>query len=190
MEKRRLLPIAIGVGALAVLQAAVVLGYLAVERRRAGSEPAPLLHEDAFGAAPAASVPLERPDGTTVSLADSRGRPVILHFWATWCAPCRAELPALLALADELDGEKGPVLLAVSVDESWPVVGHFFDGEVPPGVVRDTTGLAQREYGVSTLPETYFIKPGGLLSKRFRGARDWSSKEARELLMKELGSSR
>jgi hypothetical protein len=68
----------------------------------------------------------------------------------------------------------------VSVDENWATVRRFFDGKIPEGVVRDATGAAKRAYSVETLPETYVLHSGAILSARIRGARDWAHRRARK----------
>ncbi|MFZ5478789.1 MAG: TlpA family protein disulfide reductase, partial [Myxococcota bacterium] len=97
----------------------------------------------------------------------------VLHVWATWCAPCRDELPGLLAAAEA----EGVALVALSVDESADAVAVFFGGRVPPQVVRDPRGVP----GVRELPATLRVR-GGELVERVQGARDWSSPEARAWL--------
>lgn len=179
----------VALGALALLQAAIWTLYRTVESRRVrGVERAAAAYERIAGSAQGREAPLELPDGSQVRLASYDGDSVILHFWASWCAPCRAELPALMALAQERPWKSELVFLFVSVDESWASVRHFFGGEVPPGVVRDGSGALKQAFGLTTLPETYGLRPGGLLSARWRGARDWSSSEARETLAAWLGS--
>lgn len=100
---------------------------------------------------------------------------MLLHFWATWCPPCVAELPGLLEL-----GREGTVrVIAVSLDEDWTAVREFFAGEIPPEVVRASATTVAKTYGVSILPETYLIGADGMLRLRIAGERDWRSDAAR-----------
>ncbi|WP_438030653.1 TlpA family protein disulfide reductase [Sorangium sp. So ce233] len=170
-------------GVLMLLQALAVGLYWAVEHGRGAARPGrPFEHEQLSGAEPAPDEALTRPDGSELRLSSLRGRAVVLHVWATWCAPCRAELPALLDLGRELQRGGQLQLVAVSVDESWDVVRAFFDGDVPPEVVRAGSPALARRLGVSTLPDTFLVRPDGGLALRFTGARDWSAPEARLLL--------
>jgi thiol-disulfide isomerase/thioredoxin len=118
------------------------------------------------------------PAGNTTTLRDGLGKPMLVHFWATWCAPCRTELPALLEFGRSRDVR----LILVSVDESWQVVRHFFEGDPPDGVVLDSKSELRATFDVSTLPDTYLFDPSGRPVARFYGARDWAQAEAnREL---------
>ncbi len=175
---RRALRIALGISALSVVQLGAWLLYRWVEHGR-GADPSSqsFAYEAATGAAPGRNVLLERADGSAARLSDYGGSPVVLHFWATWCAPCRTELPALIEAAARYPHA---VLLLVSVDESWEVVRHFFGGEIPPSVVRDPRGSLRDAYGVTVLPDTHFLRPGGALAARLRGSRDWRAPSARE----------
>ncbi|MCC7382057.1 MAG: TlpA family protein disulfide reductase [Deltaproteobacteria bacterium] len=181
MKRRALL----GVGALVLLQGVAVLIYLGVERSREVSEP--FEYERLKEARPAPALLLERPDGSVLDLAELRGRPTLLHFWATWCPPCKEELPALLELSRALPAESRPQVLAVSLDADWAAIRAFFGAEVPGAIVRDRSSDAHRTLGVSELPDTFLVTSSGVISVRFRGARRWSSRAARAFLRRELG---
>ncbi|MGK4008347.1 TlpA disulfide reductase family protein [Sorangium sp. So ce1036] len=182
--RARLRRIAAAAGVLVLVQALAVGLYRAVEHRRGAERPGrPFAYERLDGTRPVPDTAFERPDGTLLHAGALRGRPVLLHFWATWCAPCRAELPRLLELGRELEEAGRLKLVAVSVDESWEVVRAFFGGEVPPGVVRAGAPAVQRRFGVSTLPDTFLVEEDGMMALRFTGARDWRAPEARALLM-------
>lgn len=165
---------------LALGQAFLVAIYLCVERGRDNGETGRFRAERLDGPAPALA--MMRPDGTMQSLAELRGRPVLLHFWATWCAPCRVELPKLLELGRELTRDGQGSVVAVVVDDDWPAVRRFFGAAIPPEVVALKADVAQRLYDVSTLPDTYLIDAEGTLRLRFRGARDWQDPAARAMV--------
>ncbi len=169
-------------GLLVVGQALVLLAYRYVDARRRSVGPALPSYEELQSGAEAPDLELEKPDGSVVRLAELRGTPVLLHFWATWCPPCRTELPTLLACVRDVARVRKVEVLAVSVDPDWAPVREFFCGEVPPGVVRDRTMNGYRKYEVSLLPDTYLVSATGQLRVRFGGARDWRSRESRELL--------
>lgn len=177
---RRALQIGLGISALGVVQLGAWLLYGWVEHERGADVSSPTFaYETSTGAAPGQDVPLERADGSAARLRDHGDSAVILHFWATWCAPCRTELPALIEAAAR---HPHVVFLLVSVDESWDVVRHFFGGEVPPSVVRDPHGALRDAYGATVLPDTHFLRPGGALAARLRGSRDWRAPSARETI--------
>lgn len=109
---------------------------------------------------------------------EAPGGPYLLHFWASWCAPCRRELPALLEAARELDVP----MLALSTDAAWGPVRAFFSGPPPREVLRDRRGELARTLGVSTLPDTYLIDTDGRAIRRIGGALDWTRPEIRAWL--------
>jgi len=129
-----------------------------------------------------ASARLERPDGARVDLP---ARPVLLHFWATWCAPCRRELPSLLAAAGE--AHLGERVIAISVDVAWPEVFTFFGADIPAAVAREPGGGTARTLGVSTLPDTYLVDERGRATRRISHALDWERPEHRAWLAAVLG---
>lgn len=115
------------------------------------------------------SIELERTHGPPTRIASIDG-PVLLHFWATWCAPCQRELPGLLALAAELEG----IEVVAVTDESWEDVREFFNGDVPEWVARDPDGSLARALGVNDLPDTYLVDPAGVARSRISGPREWT----------------
>ncbi len=106
---------------------------------------------------------LETLDGETVSLSDYRGRPVVLNFWATWCVPCREEMP-LLQETYEAHQAEGLVILGVNVRENPEAVRRFL-GEVGVDfpVVLDPDVAVVNRYLVTSLPMTFFIDREGQL---------------------------
>ncbi|MBN1563137.1 MAG: TlpA family protein disulfide reductase [Anaerolineae bacterium] len=106
--------------------------------------------------------------GSSVSLADYRGSYVMINFWATWCPPCRAEMPDLYAYYNQ-QKDNNFVLLAVNVSEDAATVQAFLDAngfDFP--VALDTTGAVYERYGGNGLPSSYLIDPEGRVIKAWR----------------------
>jgi cytochrome c biogenesis protein CcmG, thiol:disulfide interchange protein DsbE len=126
------------------------------------------------GAVRAPSLPAEAPalvlpalDGATVDLADFRGQPVILNFWATWCGPCRLEMPMLTSFAA---GHPDVRVLYIAVDGSVEALTAFANGAgLPLGSVLRLGGSARKDWPVSTLPTTIAITPGGQIRAAHAG---------------------
>lgn len=110
-------------------------------------------------------------DGNVVRLADFHGRPVILNFWATWCQPCRLEMPELQAAYSQYQ-EDGLVILALNQAESPQVVRKFFydDMGLTFTPLLDSEGLVADLYGVNRLfPSSFFINADGNITAIHRG---------------------
>ncbi len=123
------------------------------------------------------------PDGKPVKLADYRGRVVFLNFWATWCPPCREEMPAMERLYQRYK-DRGVVVLAVSVDaEGGPVVAPFVkEQKLTFHVGVDPKMEMADRYGVRAIPSTFLVsKTGGVVAMAF-GPREWDSKAAHALI--------
>ena len=185
MTPRRGLRVAAILLFLAAAQLVGVVLYRRIERGRREEASASFPYERlSDGGAP--DTLLVSRDKSVRRLSDLRGRPVLLHFWATWCPPCRKELPGLLLLGRELSRDDRLQLVAISLDENWEAIRSFFPGEVPAEVMRDQLGSGAQTLGVSTLPDTYLLGPDGVVRLRFQGPRDWRTPLARESLAKEL----
>jgi peroxiredoxin len=120
--------------------------------------------------------------GQTVSLAQFRGRTVVLNFWATWCLPCVEELPSLLVLQHRLPQI---TVLAISQDEDPAAYRAFLlDNHVDFLTLRDPSARIPRLYGTVKLPETYIIDRNGILRRKFVSAQNWTSPEILDYLSK------
>ncbi len=123
---------------------------------------------------------LSGPDlaGKTVSLADHAGKIVLVDFWATWCAPCKAEVPELMRLNKEL-GPKGFVVLGASMDEDKAAVASFVASKKVDYPMLLLGGeLAPPGWTVPGLPTAYLVGRDGALLKRYFGAKDSDELEA------------
>lgn len=93
---------------------------------------------------------------------------VMVHFWGTWCEPCRDELPGLLSRARELVASGRFELIAVAIDDEWHAILRFLHGTVPEAIVRPETPGVHRRFGASTLPDVYLVDAYGRLLVRTR----------------------
>lgn len=117
---------------------------------------------------PAPDFTLPTPDGGTVSLSNYKGKWLVLNFWATWCPPCREEMPLLeeLARGEILSAKQlGEVeVLAVSREETAPTVRKFlYDWKLTLPVALDEKSKVANQFGVFGLPTTFIIDPEGVV---------------------------
>ena len=123
------------------------------------------------------SFTLRKGDGQVVSLADFKGKIVVLNFWATWCAPCIEEMPSLNRLAERYAG-KGVEIVAISVDEDPEAYQNFLSkNQIRFLTLRDPSRRISEQYGTFKLPESYVISREGRLLNKIIGAADWSAAE-------------
>ena len=110
-------------------------------------------------------------DGGTARLSDYQGRPVILNFWATWCAPCRLEMPELQRAQTEFDAAgEGPIVLTINEGDSAEQVGEFFaEVGLTLTALLDSEGEVGTTYGAFFLPTTIIIGPDGAVVAVHRG---------------------
>lgn len=119
---------------------------------------------------PAPSFTLSDPDGNDISLADFEGQPVMINFWATWCAPCEVEMPEIQAMHEKYQAE-GFVVLALNQDESAETVATYVDErDLTFTMLLDTNSVVTASYGAfGTLPSSYFIDRNGIIAARHIG---------------------
>jgi len=114
-------------------------------------------------------------NGDTVSLSDLRGSPVMLNFWATWCPPCRAEMPYMQQIYVEWQ-DKGLVILTINLRENSSKVRQFMQSNnLYFPVLLDANGNVAQKYNVTGIPTTFFISKDGIIQERKLGA--FQSKE-------------
>ena len=118
-------------------------------------------------------------DGAVHRLADYRGKTVLVNFWATWCEPCRAEMPSIERLRRAMEGKPFAVL-AVNVGESGRVARDFAEKlPVTFTVLLDQDGGTTRAWRARVLPASYLIDPDGAIRSSYYGDLDWSSDAVR-----------
>jgi thiol-disulfide isomerase/thioredoxin len=155
--------------------------------------------------APAPPIELVALDGSKFTLGSAKGQVVFVNFWATWCPPCRDEMPSMLALGRELE-ERHPgkfKMVAVSVDEGWDPVREFFAAPPYMGSVKGLTVALDPDQKTTVayycaarggcpdsfkFPESYIIDKSGRLVAYVVGPRNWSAPAARAFLEALIGS--
>jgi thiol-disulfide isomerase/thioredoxin len=130
---------------------------------------------------PVPHLPMQDQDGKSWQLPTLRGRAVLLNFWATWCEPCRAEMPSLQALAAR-EADRLSVV-TINLKESPEAIARFVQAtglQLP--MVRDTQGNMARAWGIRIYPSTVLIDDTGRVHSVVRGALDWAGPEGARLL--------
>lgn len=176
-----------GLGVLAAVYTAFVLGTNpaaaddALEGLRQGAMRKLVVHSEPMAAGVAG---FTARDGSLHALADWRGKVVVLNFWATWCAPCRAEMPALDRLQGDLGGDRFAVVTIATGRNPVPAIKDFFADEditrLP--MLRDPKQLLARQMAVLGLPVTVILDPEGREIARMQGDAHWDGPEAKALI--------
>jgi len=198
--RRLAIPIALAASAVIVLLIALQYGPLLPSARKA-AEPVPI---PATSAALPATNPLElsvfeQPREVPqihfadaadreLTLADFRGKVVLLNIWATWCVPCRKELPALDRLQAKLGGDDF-IVLPLSIDRAGlPAVQRFYGklGLQKLGIYLDSAGAGSRGLGIPGVPTTLLIDRDGREVARKMGAAEWDGPEMAALIRRQI----
>lgn len=163
------------------------------EPSRSAAQPAPRIKDNGQidrgqAGLPAPDAPFRDPEGEPVKLADFSGRPVLLNLWATWCAPCIAEMPTLDALAEREAGRISVITVSQdSGSDEEPAaakVDAFFDRMKfkQLGAFLDEDSAIMTQLGVSVLPTTILYDSAGKEVWRMTGELDWTGRRARRLI--------
>jgi peroxiredoxin len=138
----------------------------------------------------AANFKLEALDGHTVSLDQLRGKVIFLNVWATWCGPCREEMPSMQTLYDDFKNNKDFVMLAVSQDtKGRSVVAPYVEKNgFHFTILLDPENKVSETYDMSGVPETFIIDRKGQIVAHHMGAFDWSRPDVRDALQQLLDS--
>lgn len=121
---------------------------------------------------------------TVRTLADYRGRVVLLNIWATWCPPCRVEMPSIEQLHQAL-GPEGLEVVAVSIDAAGQeqVIRDFAKRlGLSFTILHDPTARTEKQYQATAVPETFIIGRDGIIRKKLIGAVDWNSASNRAVI--------
>lgn len=124
--------------------------------------------------------------GQQMALSDFRGKVIFLNFWASFCEPCRREMPSMENLVRQYKN-RGLEMVAISLDPQQEDI-HEFMNEFLPGqrsamtVLWDSAGTSSKAYGTEFIPETYIIDRQGRIVARFVNEYDWTRPEAKQLI--------
>jgi len=109
-------------------------------------------------------------DGQTITLSQFRGRPVVINFWASWCQPCRDEIPFLQQVYNKYNN-MGLVFFAIDIGENPETINRYFkDNGLFMPVLLDSNKQVSQDYGITGVPETFFIDKNGIIRKWQIGA--------------------
>ncbi|MDR9394075.1 MAG: TlpA disulfide reductase family protein [Roseovarius sp.] len=133
---------------------------------------------------PVSETPFETVDGSSMTLDAYRGKIVLVNFWATWCAPCRKEMPMLSDLQRDLGGDAFEVVTLATGRNAPPAMKKFFDeiGVDNLPLHRDPKSRVAREMGVLGLPVTVLLDRDGREIARLQGDAHWNSESAGQIV--------
>lgn len=149
---------------------------LSVYTHKLGDENEPIAFEDSLDEnlidrQKAPEFELENADGKKVKLSDLKGKVVVLNFWATWCPPCKAEMPDFNKVAEELSKSTDATLQCINIGEDKDVATKFLkDNGYTMNILLDTKSEAALKYGISAIPTTIVIDKEGNIADQIVGA--------------------
>lgn len=126
--------------------------------------------------------------GKELTLSDFNGRLTLVNFWATWCAPCRKEMPSLEVLSNQIGGDTFQVVTIATMRSSEEAVKKFFNDNniIDLPKFRDPKGYLARASGVAALPLTILLDRNGNEISRLIGDADWAQDETIEFIKKAI----
>ena len=167
--------------ALGLLANAAIADTTALEALREGDMRKLTFHSEPIAGS---DVAFTSEDGVAMTISDFGDQYTLLNFWATWCAPCRKEMPALSALQAELGSDVFQVVTVATGRNPRPAMVKFFDeiGVDNLPLHTDARQAFSRSMGVLGLPVTLLIDPDGNEIARLQGDADWASDSAKAIL--------
>ncbi len=153
-----------------LLMAGLFFGIVGCQQAVAIELPKGIIRVNAM---PAPELQLADMDGNQASLASARGKWSFVHFWASWCGPCRREMPAIQQLTKAMRG-KPMVFYIVNTAEDEDTIFEFLAAAAPElNTLMDRDGLATEQWQPRGLPATYLVDPDGIIRYQALGGRDW-----------------
>ena len=150
-----------------------------------------LLFISGCGESPVATVGKPAPNFDTVdlegkvwSLSKLKGQVVFVNFWATWCAPCREEMPSMQRLYTKLPKDKFKMLALFNNDNPKAVKNFVTKLGITMPILSDEHNFAGLKYGLTGVPETFIIDKQGVVREKFIGPAEWDSPQYVTMLMK------
>ena len=131
---------------------------------------------------PAPDFKLKDTKGNTWELSKLRGKVVFVNFWATWCPPCRAEMPSMQTLYQSMPQDKFVMLAILSNDEPLRAEALATKIGATFPILQDPGSPIATAYGITGVPETYIVDTEGILRQKFIGPRPWDSQGAKDML--------
>jgi len=124
--------------------------------------------------------------GKDIALSSLKGKVVLLNFWATWCPPCKAEMPAMNRLYHEIKA-RGFEIIAVSTDNSLSTIRDYLaKNRVDFPILHDEKKSVSKQYRVFSMPTTFLIDKNGTIVEKFYGEYDWTDSDVRKQIEKLL----
>ena len=120
--------------------------------------------------------------GDVWSLSNQKGQVVFVNFWATWCAPCREEMPSMQRLYAKLPKDKFKMVALFNRDKPELVKNFVEKLGITIPILDDQQNIIGERYGLTGLPETFIIDKQGVIREKYIGPRDWNSSEIIDLL--------
>lgn len=126
-------------------------------------------------------------DGEFIDMKDLKGKYVLLNFWATWCPPCKREMPSIQKLYNKSRNNNKFEIVAISVDQNpaFEVQKFIDDNEYSFPVYYDKGGKLSRKFFIKSIPTTFLINKNGIIENKVLGASDWSKLNV-QLLTKDI----
>ena len=126
---------------------------------------------------------LDAMTGQKVDMGKYKGRVMFVNFWATWCAPCREEVPSIEALHRDFSSDSRFAMITILFrDDSRSAYDYMKAGGYSFPVYADQEGATAKQYKVTGVPETYLVDKKGVLRKRVIGPLDWNASDARAFI--------
>ena len=124
----------------------------------------------------------------SITLSNYRGKVVLVNFWATWCPPCKAEIPSLNKMYEHYDGKVSIIAISVDRSEDSKVVDFAKENNMTFDIAHDTD-IIVRAYRIDPIPTTYIIDKKGRIVKKFVGMVTWDSEETYAFIDKLIAAS-